>query len=103
MKTIEEEAKEQANALKIYSSKQDFEKGFKAGVEFAQRWIPIEGDNPPVDESIPFIDLKYSITVEVKNGIKIQSAYFNTETGQWRSLITGCILNPTHWRQIELK
>ena len=111
MKTIEEEAKEFSNTRGSQSCKLMREVeydtgrfvGFKAGVKFAQRWIPIEVDNPPVDESIPFIDLKYSITVEVKNGIKIQSAYFNTETGQWISLITGCILNPTHWRQIELK
>ena len=62
------------------------------------RWIPVEEDNPPIDESLRKSDLHYSITVEVMNDIKIQSAYFNTETGQWRSLITGNIINPTHWR-----
>ena len=79
--------------------------GFVAGYEACQReyeekllWIPVEEENPPVDKHLNEETFKYSITVEVKNDIKIQSAYFNTETGQWRSLITGCIINPTHWR-----
>ena len=76
---------------------------FEKGAEFAQRWIPVEEDNPSVDEYLPFIDLKYSISVEVRNEMKIQSAYLIHETGQWRSLITGSVINPTHWRPIELK
>ena len=115
MKTIEEEAKEFASKVAgvviagtaitytIEELNSFSESDFKAGAEFAQRWIPVEEENPPLDESLSESEVKYSITVEVKNGIKIQSAYFNTETGQWRSLITGFILSPTHWRPIELK
>ena len=63
------------------------------------RWIPVEEKLPEIDESLSKSDLHYSISVEVMNGVKIQSAYFNTETGKWRSLITGYIINPTHWRR----
>lgn len=87
-------------------SEADWIYGFIAGGKYVKkeyeeklRWIPVEADNPPIDESLRESDLHYSITVEVMNDIKIQSAYFNTETGQWRSLITGCIINPTHWRR----
>lgn len=107
MKTIEEEA---GNAYCMLVLEHGCNAGstfgkdmFQKGAEFAQRWIPVEEENPPLDESLSESEVKYSITVEVKNGIKIQSAYFNTETGQWRSLITGFILSPTHWRPIELK
>lgn len=63
------------------------------------RWIPVEEKLPEIDESLSKSELHYSISVEVMNGVKIQSAYFNTETGKWRSLITGYIINPTHWRR----
>ena len=63
------------------------------------RWIPVEEKLPEIDESLSKSDLHYSISVEVMNGVKIQSAYFNTENGKWRSLITGYIINPTHWRR----
>jgi len=74
-----------------------------ATIEFAQRWIPVEEENPPKDEAINEFGFNASITVEVRNEFKIQSAYFKFDTGQWRSLITGNIINPTHFRLIELK
>ena len=80
--------------------------GYLAGFKDCQkeyeeklRWIPVEEKLPEIDESLSKSDLHYSISVEVMNGVKIQSAYFNTETGKWRSLITGYIINPTHWRR----
>ena len=80
--------------------------GYLAGFKDCQkeyeeklRWIPVEEAKPEIDESLSESDLHYSISVEVMNGVKIQSAYFNTETGKWRSLITGCIIDPTNWRR----
>lgn len=90
MKTTEEEAKEQANALKIYSSKQDFEKGFKAGVEFAQRWILVEEEFPPI-----------GIEVIVKERFNEHEIYiFNSARDRLIKCQDNCI---THWRPIELK
>jgi hypothetical protein len=80
------------------SAKQGYEL-CKKEYEEKLRWIPVEEKLPEIDESLSESDLHYSISVEVMNGIKIQSAYFNTETGKWRSLITGCIIDPTHWRR----
>ena len=98
MKTIEEAAKEQANALKIYSSKQDFEKGFKTGVECAQRWIPVE-------EELPTEDGKYLVRGIFGTFINQYNDFhkcWDDEDGDDYSsdLIGGKI---THWRPIELK
>ena len=73
--------------------------GMRVAINEVQKWIPVEIENPPVDEDLG----NYSYTVEVKNGNKIQSSFFNFETGQWRSVITGIIVNPTHWRLIEVE
>ena len=92
MKTIEEEAKEQANALKIYSSKQDFEKGFKAGVEFAQRWIPVEEELP--EENGRYLVLR-------SNG-DWTSTYFRVSDKSFVNYFSDAYCF-THWRPIELK
>ena len=92
MKTIEEEAKEQANALKIYSSKQDFEKGFKSGVKFAQRWIPIE-------EELPESDGKYLV---LRSNGDWTSTYFQKSTNSFANYYSD-LHYFTHWRQIEIK
>lgn len=107
MKTIEEEAKEQANALRIYSSKQDFEKGFKAGVEFAQRWIPVEEEFPEIGKEVlvkvndltcsnhpnGVLMLDYVVSISHnKKGFRCEVDY----SGKTRE-------NVTHWRPIELK
>jgi len=73
--------------------------GMRVAINEVQKWIPVEIENPPVDEDLEH----YSYVVEVKNGNKIQSSFFNFETGQWRSIITGIIINPTHWRLIEIE
>ena len=107
MMTIEQAAKEaeelNAEENRDFSQAEEFIDGFLQGVEFAQRWIPVEEENPPKDEAINEFGFNASITVEVRNEFKIQSAYFKFDTGQWRSLITGNIINPTHFRLIELK
>lgn len=93
MKTIEEEAKEQANALKIYSSKQDFEKGFKAGVEFAQRWIPVEEEFPEEDTYVLTLSNRHNGNVYYRVIWFRHGGFFSTEQTS----------NITHWRQIEIK
>ena len=88
---------EEVNSYLNESAKQGYEL-CKKEYEEKLRWIPVGEKLPEIDESLSESDLHYSITVEVMNGAKIQSAYFNTETWQWRSSITGSIINPTHWR-----
>ena len=103
MKTTEDEAKEQANALKIYSSKQDFEKGFKAGVEFSQRWIPIEEESPPIENKKNCEN--FSIDVFLKsNNNEVSVGYYAFMSGKFvvkdRDLK---YMEVAYWRPIELK
>ena len=102
MKTIEEGLDE---AYQKAGENAYFGNGFKAGVEFAQRWISVEDELP-----------KEGVSVLIKNdfgciGIEI------LENGIWRMCtvekIAGLLnlkeyelekfATPTHWRPIELK
>lgn len=116
MKTIEEEAKEFLSKIDIpdhFKSKLpigfydaikiDMENSFKAGVEFAQRWIPVEEELPGYGVKVlvmiddisgkvhpnEFIDIDY--TVNIAHGKKA----FDCEIGSSDKV--------THWRSIELK
>lgn len=83
MKTIEEAAKE------IFPNPDSNQiTAFELGVEFAQRWIPVEEELPPINKWIivikkhAFVESYYSI----ENCDKMSDFY-----------------NVTHWRPIELK
>lgn len=60
MKALEQAAREYADSLILGDahnvSQQQFEEyaqcDFKAGVEFAQRWIPVEEELPPINEVV---------------------------------------------------
>ena len=73
-----------------------FGNGFKKGVEFAQRWIPVEEGLPKIDESgeSDLILMKIDHFIYVGN---------YTEDGEWVELITRETYIPSHWRPIELK
>ena len=106
MKTISEAA------IKYASSKSSSDvfieshiKDFKAGVEFAQRWIPVEEELPDVGETV-------LTKMEKRHGDTRVQNYYSTATrlenqGEWQdvnwvdhSMSFGHI---THWRPIELK
>ena len=91
MKTIEEAAKDYS---KSKSSAEVFrcahETDFKAGVEFAQRWISVEDELPETiyDEKI---FLKYPILVKnIDGALQVLNTFSDISTY-------------THWRPIELK
>jgi len=109
MKTIVEKsrlyAESKANPMFRSLEVSIAEKAFKAGVEFAQRWISVEDELP-----------KEGISVLIKNDF----GYFGInvlENGIWRMCtvekIAGLLnlkeyelekfATPTHWRPIELK
>ena len=58
MLTIEQAAREHSGNLTITHetlknvTKEDFERSFKAGVEFAQRWISVEEELPDIGEEV---------------------------------------------------
>lgn len=110
MKTIEEAAIECANIyLQGYrdsyqADKNDFVDVFEAGIEFAQRWIPVEEGLPEVGEMV-------LTKMEKRHGDTWVQNYYSTATrlenqGEWQtvnwvdhSISFGHI---THWRLIEL-
>ena len=84
MKTIEE-------ALNIAydecESNAYFGNGFKKGVEFAQRWIPVEEELP---------EKLVQVIVKLENGWC--TCTWITEDGDFAFNV-----KPTHWRPINLK
>lgn len=86
MKTIEEKAKEYGLEVSPHSAwtAKNAETSFKSGVEFAQRWIPVEDlDNP----AIPFLGKDERGKIEL----------FKTPEIKYLKAI-----GITHWRKIEL-
>ena len=81
------------------------EEDFKAGVEFAQRWIPVEEELPEVGEMV-------LTKMEKRHGDTWVQNYYSTATrlenqGEWQtvnwvdhSISFGHI---THWRHIDIK
>ena len=82
-----------------------FKDAFKAGSEFAQRWISVEEELPPIGEMV-------LTKMEKRHGDTWVQHYYSTATrlenqGEWQdvnwvdhSMSFGHI---THWRPIELK
>ena len=111
MKTINDAAIECANMYvegyrdSYPANEGDFIDVFEAGVEFAQRWIP-------VDEELPEIGEKVLTKMEKRHGDTWVQNYYSTATrlenqGEWQtvnwvdhSISFGHI---THWRHIDIK
>lgn len=102
MKTIEEALDE---AYKNAGSNAYFGNGFRAGIEFAQRWIS-------VDEVLPEIGCTVFVKKELRQGDTWVQHIYSVSTrlapsGEWESIkwsdvgFTRGIV--THWRPIELK
>ena len=106
MKTIVEEsrlyAESKANPMFRSLEVSIAEKAFKAGVEFAQRWISVEDELPEV-KNHGFSDL-----VLTKNSYdNIMLERYDSESKKFNGIRYDCIKNNdgqvTHWRPIELK
>jgi len=85
MKTIEQGIKE--SYLKSGNNAY-FGNGFKSGVEFAQRWIPVDEELPTNDDRV---------LVKFPNGKVIVNS-FDTALQIWQYQFEQ---NYTHWRPIE--
>ena len=75
---------------------------FKAGVEFAQRWISVE-DELPEDENK---ESDFSVCVLAKDmHSKTMSAYYHFQKRSFYSnaFSKSELIGVTHWRPIELK
>ena len=113
MKTIEQAARDYAiheywgvcEIVDCESMADKSEEDFKAGADFAQRWISVEEELPPIGEMV-------LTKMEKRHGDTWVQHYYSTATrlenqGEWQdvnwvdhSMSFGHI---THWRPIELK
>ena len=102
MKTIEEVAKEfeKENGEKIWFSN-DHQQGtalciesFKAGVEFAQRWISVEEELPETNE------FEESRICLIKNRYAIDIGRYYSNKKRW--FLSSSNFKVTHWRYVEL-
>ena len=114
MKTIEQAKKEYADSIvplgghdkysapfiTAFERHENVDDAFKAGVEFAQRWIQVEEEMPEADDHSDPIEMK------LKNGVIVSGYRFSD--GDWLQhdeFGRGKIIKTkvTHWRPIELK
>lgn len=94
MKTIEEAAIEHSESRAKSKIWQDeIAKDFNAGVEFAQRWIQVEEELPPVDIHITVKFINYRKDVDYWTGM--------LRTEERRSHFLDQHLKFTHWRPIK--
>lgn len=103
MKTIHEEAKKYVGYKSGHYTTEQLQSinDFKAGVKFAQRWIPVEDELPEKMED----HKRFSIDVFVKENNTdfcpvVAYYYFNEK--RW-CFYHDVYFNVTHWRPIELK
>lgn len=105
MKTIEEksfEYKENVDLSNICDTKDvrfEIQDAFTAGVDFAQRWIPIEEELPEIGEKVITKMTKdkrtsYGIATRIREEWEINSHWIDH---------TFSNMTITHWRPIELK
>ena len=88
MKTIEEAEKE------VWVKDLAVTDFFRSGVEFAQRWIPVENELPEKYQNVLLKEDSGSIYVGFYSGNSKLPIFRATEAR---------LLSITHWRQIELK
>lgn len=92
MKTVEEAAKEYVRKKRGFATEFELKHDseiFKSGVEFAQRWIPVEEELPPLSQKVLCKDSTvfdvYLFESNTDRDIKIE------------------VCEVTHWRPIEIK
>ena len=100
MKTIEEAAKDfNDSRVNGHHPQKWVSDIFNAGVEFAQRWIPVEEELPPIGEKVITKMTKdkrtsYGIATRIREEWEINAHWIDH---------TFSHMNITHWRPIELK
>ena len=96
MKTIEEALDE---AYKNAGSNAYFGNGFKAGADFAQRWISVDEELPEIGEPV----IVCRNTIIGYHFICSEIFYTENKTPLWKSNGDFYLIEDTHWRPIELK
>ena len=104
MKTIKEAANEYSRRVSPQSdwTARNAEISFKAGVEFAQRWIPVEEELPEIGEKV---QVKLLIEIIGHKTTDIDHDRLILKDGKtWMFDVEQMAgIAVTHWRPIELK
>ena len=95
MKTIEDVAFEYSETVE----KPDVINDFKHGIEFAQRWIPIEDEKPP-EQGHYLVKCKNSFP---KNCEVVVAEFYEDNETFYSESTDFPINDATHWRLIDLK
>ena len=108
MKTVKEASLENSKNHYIGSFSDELHKDadldFRAGVEFAQRWISIEEDTPTQLDQDGKVNLV--LTKEGSGALDIAYRTWNIGVGEEWWCVNGIsrkLHNVTHWRPIEYK
>jgi len=102
MKTIEEVAIEYAEKNKKTRLSNHITKtDFKAGVEFFQRWIPVEEELPETENEANGLS-KVCICKGEEMADEF-AAYYDEFAENWKIYPIGLMTTVTHWRPIEYK
>ena len=105
MLKINEAAHEYFRAAQLGFENPGSENGFKAGVEFAQRWISVEDELPDFDKSkYPNGDFEIFLVRMSTGSISPKVKYCVANLiaiGRWSCEYDWNVV--THWRPIELK
>lgn len=96
MKTIEEAAKKYSE---LFEHKEAHRISFLNGVEFAQRWIPVEEDLPKADDFSVNIEMKLDNNVVLSGYLFADGDFMAYDQDGFGNKITKKV---THWRPIEL-
>jgi len=104
MKTIDEAAKEFSSSM-IWEKETPINRipfTFKSGVEFAQRWIPIEEELPQhrIAVFVKMIDRNIPILATL-NTNDMCWYFYDYSDNEWYGFAS--VKKITHWRPIELK
>ena len=107
MKTIEEASLENSKKHYIMAFSEELHKDadmdFRAGVEFAQRWIPVDEELPEVGEVVYIIAESRITDNFTQKSYSIGTCKINTFTGEkWVTDNNHGFGRTTHWRKIEL-
>lgn len=113
MKTISEKINEEIHSMQCGGCIPNYEEddfnagnlygfscGFEAGVEFAQRWIPVKEELPENKLNEVYL-VKFQLANK-REGIGL-ATFFNIGIGDPWTIKGSCSRDITHWRPIEIK
>ena len=101
MKTKEQASYESLIQSPSYVVKHDsvFHEGFSRGVEFAQRWIPVEEELPPKENDTD--ESEIVLIRETQDFGNFFLGWYDYHQKAWFMVYRLHMVKPTHWRPVH--